>query len=50
MQATTIGEPAAMQDGDVAVFMNFRADRARELPRQRVDEIERGLEALEDLR
>jgi 2,3-bisphosphoglycerate-independent phosphoglycerate mutase len=25
------GQPASMQDGDVAVFMNFRADRAREL-------------------
>ncbi len=25
------GEPARMNDGDAAVFMNFRADRAREL-------------------
>ncbi len=33
VKATVIGEPAAMQDGDVAVFMNFRADRARQLTR-----------------
>jgi 2,3-bisphosphoglycerate-independent phosphoglycerate mutase len=33
VQATTIGEKVAMQDGDVAVFMNFRADRAREITR-----------------
>jgi len=38
VQATAIGEPAAMQDGDVAVFMNFRADRARELTRALTDE------------
>ena len=28
---TTIGEPLPMRDGDAAVFMNFRADRARQL-------------------
>jgi 2,3-bisphosphoglycerate-independent phosphoglycerate mutase len=37
VQATAIvpeqGEPARMVDGDVVVFMNFRADRARELTR-----------------
>ncbi|MEW5904463.1 MAG: 2,3-bisphosphoglycerate-independent phosphoglycerate mutase [Pseudomonadota bacterium] len=33
VQATTIGTPVAMADGDVAVFMNFRADRAREITR-----------------
>jgi 2,3-bisphosphoglycerate-independent phosphoglycerate mutase len=33
VQATVIGEKTGMQDGDVAVFMNFRADRARELTR-----------------
>lgn len=33
VQATVIGEKVGMQDGDVAVFMNFRADRARELTR-----------------
>ena len=38
VQATVIGEPAAMQDGDVAVFMNFRADRAREITRALTDE------------
>ena len=37
VQATTIGEPASMQDGDVVVFMNFRADRARELTRALTD-------------
>lgn len=35
VKATTIAPegilPAAMEDGDVVVFMNFRADRAREL-------------------
>ncbi len=33
VQATSIGGKVVMQDGDVAVFMNFRADRARELTR-----------------
>lgn len=33
VQATLIGEPAAMRAGDAVVFMNFRADRARELTR-----------------
>jgi 2,3-bisphosphoglycerate-independent phosphoglycerate mutase len=37
VKATVIGEPVAMQDGDVAVFMNFRADRARELTRALTD-------------
>ncbi len=37
VQATAIGEKVAMQDGDVAVFMNFRADRARELTRALTD-------------
>ncbi len=31
VNATTIGEPHSMQDGDAVVFMNFRADRAREM-------------------
>ncbi|MGM8062600.1 2,3-bisphosphoglycerate-independent phosphoglycerate mutase [Vogesella indigofera] len=31
VKATIIGEPLPMQDGDVVVFMNFRADRARQL-------------------
>ncbi|HUW75867.1 MAG TPA: 2,3-bisphosphoglycerate-independent phosphoglycerate mutase [Gallionella sp.] len=31
-------KPVVMQDGDVAVFMNFRADRAREITRALTDE------------
>ena len=31
------GSPAAMADGDVVVFMNFRADRARQLTRALTD-------------
>ena len=38
VQATVIGAPAPMQDGDVAVFMNFRADRAREITRALTEE------------
>ncbi|MDD5181086.1 MAG: 2,3-bisphosphoglycerate-independent phosphoglycerate mutase [Gallionellaceae bacterium] len=37
VKATVIGEPVAMRDGDVAVFMNFRADRAREMTRALTD-------------
>lgn len=33
VKATAIAEPVAMQDGDVCIFMNFRADRAREITR-----------------
>ncbi|AZC22086.1 2,3-bisphosphoglycerate-independent phosphoglycerate mutase [Pseudomonas sessilinigenes] len=33
VKATTIGEPLKVEDGDAVVFMNFRADRARELSR-----------------
>ncbi|WP_035059944.1 2,3-bisphosphoglycerate-independent phosphoglycerate mutase [Andreprevotia chitinilytica] len=29
--ATSIGAPAKMENGDVVIFMNFRADRAREI-------------------
>ncbi len=29
----TAGQPVRMQDGDVAVFMNFRSDRARQITR-----------------
>ncbi|AZN36894.1 2,3-bisphosphoglycerate-independent phosphoglycerate mutase [Iodobacter ciconiae] len=29
--ATAIGAPSSMQDGDVVIFMNFRADRARQI-------------------
>ena len=38
VQATVIGESVAMQNGDVAVFMNFRADRAREITRALTDD------------
>ncbi len=31
VKPTLIGAPTPMQDGDVVVFMNFRADRARQL-------------------
>jgi len=34
---TSGGVPISMQDGDVAVFMNFRADRAREITRAFTD-------------
>ncbi|MEB3753310.1 2,3-bisphosphoglycerate-independent phosphoglycerate mutase [Acinetobacter sp. MD2(2019)] len=37
VKATRIGEPAVIQDGDSVVFMNFRADRAREITRAFVD-------------
>jgi 2,3-bisphosphoglycerate-independent phosphoglycerate mutase len=37
VKATTIGEPVQMADGDAVVFMNFRADRARELTRAFVE-------------
>jgi len=33
VKATRIGEAAPVADGDAVVFMNFRADRARELTR-----------------
>ncbi|MFL9814055.1 2,3-bisphosphoglycerate-independent phosphoglycerate mutase [Stutzerimonas sp. VN223-3] len=33
VKATTIGEPVRVEDGDAVIFMNFRADRARELTR-----------------
>lgn len=37
VKATTIGEPVRVEDGDAVVFMNFRADRARELSRAFVE-------------
>lgn len=37
MQATIIGEPVPLQDGDALFFMNFRADRAREISRPFVE-------------
>ena len=38
VKATVIGEAQGMQDGDVAVFMNFRADRARQITRALTDD------------
>lgn len=38
VKATQIGAPALIQDGDSIVFMNFRADRARELTRAFVED------------
>jgi len=37
VKATVIGDPARMNDGDAVVFMNFRADRARQLTRALTD-------------
>ena len=37
VKSTVIGEPAGMNDGDAVVFMNFRADRAREITRALTD-------------
>jgi 2,3-bisphosphoglycerate-independent phosphoglycerate mutase len=37
VRPTVIGSPATMRDGDVVVFMNFRADRAREITRALTD-------------
>ena len=43
----TIGEPVAVNDGDAVFFMNFRADRAREMTRaftdDNLDTFERGV-------
>ncbi|AWL13224.1 Phosphoglycerate mutase (2,3-diphosphoglycerate-independent) [Saliniradius amylolyticus] len=38
VKATCIGEPVKMEDGDSLIFMNFRADRAREITRSFVDD------------
>jgi 2,3-bisphosphoglycerate-independent phosphoglycerate mutase len=38
VKATVIGEPVRIGDGDSVVFMNFRADRARELSRAFVED------------
>lgn len=37
VKATVIGEPVRVEDGDAVIFMNFRADRARELTRAFVE-------------
>lgn len=38
VQATSIGEPVSIADGDSVIFMNFRADRARELSHAFLDQ------------
>ncbi|MDB6142035.1 MAG: 2,3-bisphosphoglycerate-independent phosphoglycerate mutase [Pseudomonas sp.] len=38
VKATSIGDPVKVEDGDAMVFMNFRADRARELTRVFVED------------
>jgi 2,3-bisphosphoglycerate-independent phosphoglycerate mutase len=38
VKATSIGETVKVEDGDAVVFMNFRADRARELTRVFVED------------
>jgi len=38
VKATVIGEAAPMQDGDTVLFLNFRADRAREIAYTFTDE------------
>lgn len=41
---TAIGEPAPFQDGDAVLFMNFRADRARQLAQALTDAAFAGFE------
>ncbi len=38
VKATHIGAPVAIEDGDALIFMNFRADRAREITRAFVED------------
>ncbi|MBD3654627.1 2,3-bisphosphoglycerate-independent phosphoglycerate mutase [Kangiella sp.] len=38
VKATTIGEPAIIEDGDSVIFMNYRADRARQLSKTFVND------------
>jgi len=38
VKATSIGAPVRMEDGDSVIFMNFRADRARELSHAFLDD------------
>ena len=44
VKATRIGEPAQIQDGDSVIFMNFRADRAREITKAFVEKDFAGFE------
>lgn len=38
VKATVVGTPVTINDGDAVVFMNFRADRAREITRAFVED------------
>jgi len=44
VKATVIGTPERMGDGDAVVFMNFRADRARQLTRALTDPAFKGFD------
>ncbi|MDY7562889.1 2,3-bisphosphoglycerate-independent phosphoglycerate mutase [Pseudomonas sp. 10B1] len=44
VKATSIGEKVKIEDGDAVIFMNFRADRARELTRVFVEDDFKGFE------
>ena len=44
VKATVVGSPARMNDGDALVYMNFRADRARQLTRALTDPVFEGFE------
>lgn len=44
VKPTRIGDAAGIEDGDTVVFMNFRADRAREISRAFVDKDFSGFE------
>lgn len=44
VKPTAVGEPVRMNDGDAVVFMNFRADRARQMTAALTDDAFRGFE------
>jgi 2,3-bisphosphoglycerate-independent phosphoglycerate mutase len=44
VKATVVGAPAPVRDGDALVFMNFRADRAREISRAFLQDDFKGFE------
>ncbi|WMS85785.1 2,3-bisphosphoglycerate-independent phosphoglycerate mutase [Pleionea litopenaei] len=44
VQPTVIGEPVTIADGDSVIFMNYRADRARQITRAFVDPSFNGFE------
>ncbi|MDR3412507.1 MAG: 2,3-bisphosphoglycerate-independent phosphoglycerate mutase [Formivibrio sp.] len=45
VKATVIGTPIKMEDGDAVVFMNFRADRARQMTTALIDPAFEGFKA-----